>query len=56
VIVDLSAVTFIDSSGLATLADAHKRIRHAGGQLAIDRVLKRGLRLAEVALQQAHSG
>jgi anti-anti-sigma factor len=34
----LSAVTFIDSSWLATLAEAHHRIGRAGGQLAIDRV------------------
>jgi anti-sigma B factor antagonist len=38
VIVDFSAVTFIDSSGLATLAEAHQRIGRAGGQLAVDRV------------------
>ena len=36
VIVDLSAVTFIDSSGLAVLSDAHSRIRRSGGRLAID--------------------
>ena len=38
VVVDLENVTFVDSSGLATLAKAHQRISNAGGQLAIDRV------------------
>jgi len=38
VIVDLPAVTFIDSSGLTTLADAHARMSSAGGRLAIDGV------------------
>jgi anti-sigma B factor antagonist len=35
VLVDLSAVTFIDSSGLAALSVAHQRTRDAGGQIAI---------------------
>ena len=48
VIVDLSAVTFIDSSGLATLADAHKRMGHAGGKLAIDRVQPNVRKLFEI--------
>ena len=48
VVVDLSAVTFIDSSGLATLADAQKRMRHAGGQLAIDRVQPSVQKLFEI--------
>jgi anti-anti-sigma factor len=48
VIVDLSAVTFMDSSGLATLADANKRMRHAGGRLAIDRVQPSVQRVLEI--------
>jgi anti-anti-sigma factor len=35
VTVDLSGVTFIDSSGLGTLVKAHKRIRVAGGRLTV---------------------
>jgi anti-sigma B factor antagonist len=35
VTVDLAAVTFIDSSGLGTLVEAHKRIGLAGGRLTV---------------------
>jgi len=35
VIVDLSAVTFIDSSSLGVLIGAHKRLEPAGGRLVI---------------------
>jgi anti-anti-sigma factor len=35
VTVDLSGVTFIDSSGLGTLVEAQKRISAAGGQLTV---------------------
>jgi anti-anti-sigma factor len=35
VTVDLSGVTFIDSSGLGTLVEAHKRISVAGGRLTV---------------------
>ncbi len=34
-IVDLSAVTFIDSSGLTVLIEAYKRLLGAGGQLRL---------------------
>jgi len=35
VTVDLSGVTFIDSSGLGTLVEAQKRISVAGGRLTV---------------------
>jgi anti-anti-sigma factor len=35
VTVDLSGVTFIDSSGLGTLVQAHQRISLAGGRLTV---------------------
>jgi anti-sigma B factor antagonist len=48
VIVDLSAVTFIDSSGLATLVEAHRRISSDGGRLVIDRVQPRVQKVFEI--------
>ena len=48
VIVDLSAVTFIDSSGLAILVEARRRMSSAGGQLAIDRVQPNVLKVFEI--------
>jgi anti-sigma B factor antagonist len=35
IVVDLSAVTFIDSSGLGVLVGATKRCHHAGGRLVL---------------------
>jgi len=35
VTVDLSGVNFLDSSGLGTLVEAHKRIGLAGGRMAV---------------------
>ena len=35
IVVDLSAVTFIDSSGLGVLVGAMKRSLHAGGRLVL---------------------
>ena len=35
VVIDLSALTFIDSNGIRTLIAAHERSRHAGFRLAI---------------------
>lgn len=37
VIVDLTAVTFIDSAGLGALVGAHRRMRECGGLLRIVR-------------------
>src|SRR6185436_11151109 len=48
VLVDLSAVTFIDSSGLATLANAHTRMSSAGGRLAIDGLLPNVQKVFEI--------
>ena len=48
VIVDLSEVAFIDSSGLATLAEAHKRMSAEGGGLAIDGVRPNVLKVFEM--------
>ena len=48
VTVDLSAVTFMDSSGLATLSDAHRRITRAGGQFAIDGAQPQVQRIFEI--------
>lgn len=38
VVVDLSRVTFIDSSGLGALISGMKAARHAGGQLRLARL------------------
>jgi anti-anti-sigma factor len=34
-LIDLEAVAFVDSTGLATLVHVHNRARQAGGDLAI---------------------
>jgi anti-sigma B factor antagonist len=36
-VVDLSAVTFIDSAGLGALVGAHRRMQEAGGRMRIVR-------------------
>ena len=48
VIVDLSAVDFIDSSGLAALVAAHKRITQRGDQLVVHGMSSMALRVMEI--------
>ncbi|MFC4591685.1 STAS domain-containing protein [Sphaerisporangium corydalis] len=51
-ILDLSGVTFLDSSGLGLIADYHARAREAGGMLAVagaDRARTRVLWLTGLA-------
>ncbi len=37
VVLDVSAVTFVDSAGLRVIADTHRRLSDAGGNLVIRR-------------------
>ncbi len=46
---DMSAVTFMDSSGLRVLIDAHQRTDQAGSQLVITRPSSSVQRVLEIA-------
>lgn len=49
VVLDLSAVTFLDSVGLGLLVQAHERLAAAGGELVLRAVPRRVRRVLEVA-------
>lgn len=49
VVIELSAVDFIDSSGLRVLIDAHLRAEQAGHQLILSRPSRAVSRLLEVS-------
>jgi anti-sigma B factor antagonist len=48
VVVDLARLSFIDSSGLSALVDAHRRAREAGGTLTIRNPTSMLRRLLEI--------
>ena len=48
VVVDLSAVSFLDSTALGVLVGAHKRCREAGGQLRLVITEPRILKVFEI--------
>ena len=48
IIVDLSAVTFLDSEGLAVILFAHQRMRSSGGSLVLRHANPAVLRLLDV--------
>ncbi len=48
-IVDLSGVTFMDSSGLAVLVRAHQHITENGGQLSLQHTPKAVRRVVQIA-------
>jgi len=50
---DLSAVSFIDSSGLHVLAWAHTKARRAGGRLALERPSRSVSRLLRISQSEA---
>ena len=35
IVIDLSGLAFVDSTGLGTLVDGHKRVRQAGGEMVL---------------------
>ena len=48
-VIDLSGVEFVDSSGLRVLIDAHQRLQEAGGSLTIDSPSPAVRRLLEIS-------
>lgn len=48
VVVDLSAVKFMDSTGLSVLVRAHRRLMHNGGQLVVRHPSEMAARLLDV--------
>ena len=49
VVADLSEMTFVDSSGLAVLVDALKRVRNRGGTLRLDSPTKNTSKVLEIS-------
>lgn len=49
VVLDLATMTFIDSTGLAVLVEALKRIRSRGGELTLANPTRATLRVLEVS-------
>jgi anti-sigma B factor antagonist len=54
VTLDLSGITFIDSSGLRVLIEHHQRFESAGGRLQLVKVSSRASRLLEMAGLSEH--
>jgi anti-sigma B factor antagonist len=49
VVVDLSAVDYIDSSGIASLVEAYQTARHQGGHFSLAAVSPAALRVLKLA-------